>query len=243
MTQEESSVISSLRQLRLEQEQQCIEQARLEQLRARLHAQAVLRESAAAPESARQRQELAKRDALRAADEQRLEREQRERELDIERFRVESELRAKVQLMQLKQEHSIQRLAIERDAKVRRLEGQRVMISSLLGTLLIGAIAVWGLLIGPQFRNREGLVRQLTLAHAAARNELQQQRTKHEAQISDLESRNRDLQSQLAVKQAKSLSTVEPRQGAKPPHPIRPEKPVRKQTACDAGDPLCGDLG
>lgn len=116
MTQEEDSMLSSIRQLRLEQGQRSREQARLAHLGKNEHARELPLAEAARAAAARLQQTEPKGDA------QRLEHEQQDRQLELER----AELSAKLRLMQLEQQ-SLQRLALQRDAKVRSFEGQRAM--------------------------------------------------------------------------------------------------------------------
>jgi hypothetical protein len=244
MAREESSVMSSLQDLMTEEDRRRTEQVALAHRRKLEQVREVLEQQTRRSEEERQRSEAAKREALARAARERAEHERREREthLDAERLRADLELRAKVTLMQTEQQQELERLALVRDRRVSQLEGQRWMLASLLGTLLIGLTLVYALVIRTQANRMEQTIAQLTTENFAMRTEQKLERNRLEARIVDFETQVSALRAELATARS-NVARAEPGRGAKPAAPARMKPPVAPKPICDDNDPLCGRLG
>jgi hypothetical protein len=140
----------------------------------------------------------------------------------------------------LQQEQQRARLALQRDRQLTRVEGHRILLSALLGTLLIGAVLLYGLLLLPEDQRREQMVAQLNQANA-------EQRSGHERERDQLESRIAALQSELgqvraqrdAARRPPAPRETTPQRGGPP----RPQQSATAEKPCvNDNDPLCFSL-
>ncbi len=245
MARQESSVMSSLQQLIGDEDQRRAEQIALAHRRKLEQERELLEQERRRAEQEQRRSKAAKREAERQSDEERAEHERKEREriLEFERVRGELELRARVTVMQTEQQHELERLAIARDGRVARLEGQRLMVSALLGTMLAGAVLLYFAVMVPGSRRQEQLVAQLTQGKLTQRDERERERAREDAKVLELESLVARLHSELKAARQK-LAEREPK---KDPRVVASptgggSRPVKVETCTNPNDPLCGNL-
>lgn len=244
MNREESSVMSSLQQLIVDEDQRRAEQIALAHRRKLEQERELFEQEKRRAELERQRAEAAKCEAQRraAADRAEFERQERERAFELERVRSELDLRAKVTVMQTEQQHELERLAVIRDQRVTSLEGQRLMVSALLGTIVVGLVLTYVAVVRPELqRERQNVVR-LTQGALEQQAERDRETGRMSSQIRELQNQVADLDAKLRGAQ-RALAEREPKrkhETVTSPPGVRP-RPT-PETCTDPNDPLCGSL-
>jgi hypothetical protein len=241
MAREDSSVMSSLQQLMADQEQRRTEQIVLSHRRKLEQDREQLEQEARRAELAQRRAEDAKHEVLQRAAQQRAEQErlERDRAFELERVRGELALRAKATVMEIEQQQELARLAIVRDARLAQVEGQRLVLGAMLGTLVVGSALLYALVLRPEAQRQGQVIEQLGQANA-------EQRSGHERERSQLAERIAELESQLTSTQIaleKSLRHA-PTSEPKPAHAPKATRsvPAPPPPCVDDNDPLCGNL-
>jgi hypothetical protein len=245
MTREESSVMSSLQQLMVEEDRRRAEQIALAHRRKLEQERELLEQEQRRAEYEQRRSEAAKRQALQRAAEDRAEHERQELErvVELERVRSELEQRTRVAVRQTDQRHELERLAILRDRQVARLEGQRLMISALLGTLLAGSALLYVALIRPESKRQERLVSQLNQASLTQQAERDRERERLDSKILDLQDVVTQLNSELKEANLKlSQRETKKNSGVVPPPTGGGHRRVKSEICTNPNDPLCGNL-
>lgn len=244
MSRVESSVMTSLQQLMVEEEERRAEQV----IRARLLKQeqerTMFEEQARRAEAAQKRAEIAAREVIERdwANRAEAERVEGERIAHLERVRSNLELEAKLALMKAEQQQEVERLTILRDARTRALEGQRGLLAGLLVTLLIGSFGIYLLILRPTLKRERAQLDDLTRIQTELRHDREQYRIRAAQKISELKdeiamsgSKVEQLKRELLI-----AKTAQPKPGKRPvgPTPSQPKQPIN-QCTCNKADPLC----
>jgi len=245
MAREESSVMSSLQQLMVDEEQRRAEQVKLAYRRKLEQERKHFEQEQRRAEKEQQRAEAAKHLALQQAAGERAERElqARERSFELERVRSDLELRTRATIMQTEQQHELERLQIARGQRVAKLEGQRIIISTLLGTTSVGLLALYIAIVRPESKRQLEAIAHLTQVTREQHDEHDSARKQFESKIQILESHVTLLESKL---KGATKVTTEPSSrnhssnDSRAPNTLRPA--VKAETCIDDNDPLCGNL-
>jgi hypothetical protein len=238
MAREESSVTSSLQQLMVEEDQRRAEQVALAHRRKLEQDRELLEQRRRNAEQAeRETRETALQASVERAERERLD---RERVADLERVRSDLELRAKTAVMQLEQQHELERLALQRDRRLARVEGHRMVLSALLATLLVGALLLYGLLLLPESQRRDQTVAQLSRANAEQRSTGERERNQFELRIAGLRTELDQVKAQFDEAR-QSLAVCAARRQPVVPSRQRSAAPAEQPCVSD-NDPLCGNL-
>jgi hypothetical protein len=244
MAHGESSVMTSLQQLMVQEEERRKEQVyrahRLKQEQERL----LFEEQARRAEEAQKRAESAAQSLLESESRSRAEavRLEGERSAYLERVRANLELEAKLAVMKSEQQAELERLSILRDANVRRLEGQRGLFVALLSTVLLGSLGVYFLILRP------ASVREATERHELSRTFEERrlgylrEREGYDRRIAVLELEateriRRITQLEKELQATKTGTNQRGRPGGRPPPTGLTQPP--KPCGCDKTDPLC----
>lgn len=243
MSRTESSVSASIAQLVAEDEERRKERVqranehRMQQQRLVVEAQARL------AQEAQGRAELAAR-AIQEQSSRETEEQYRralEERLLLERTRIEAEQAARTATQRLEHQQEMERLALQRDARVRALEGQRGLLLGGLLTLLVGVLVLYGGLIAPAKQRLQQSLKDEANAHRAERLSLE------DGQAA-LRGRLRDAATIVATKDAElralRLALERASKEARGPtsHPVNAQgggRPSQPACHCDRNDPLC----
>lgn len=248
MARDDTSVATSIQQILEEEDRRRAEQVRLAYQRKLEEERVVAAERKRREAGEREQVETARREEERKAGELRRDREQQEtaRLAELERIRVEAELRAKVTLMGTEQQHELERLTLVRDQRVIQLEGQRILLGALLGTLTLGALALYLFVLSPHAARQTLAIAQLEQEKRLVLDERQRERNSLEQRLSESEAQHARVLSELQQAQAQLRARPPehtPSTGTTGPQrlPVRPPRP--RNSGCDPHDPLCDDLG
>lgn len=244
MSRGESSVMTSLQQLMVQEEERRKEQVfrahRLKQEQERRH----FEEQAKRAEEAQNRAENAARSLLEGESRLRAEaaRVEGERIAYLERVRANLELEAKLAVMKAEQQTELERLALLRDDKVRRLEGQRGLLVALLSTLLLGSLGGYIGILRPANRREETARHELARTLVSQRQEQRREREGYvrrstELELEVTENVRRIAQLEKELQASKSGTNQRGRPGARRPSTVITQLP--KKCDCDKADPLC----
>jgi colicin import membrane protein len=234
---QETSVLFSLKQLQVleeqrmrEEEQAAAERAMVERIAreeaARIAAEAVERQAREAAErkareETRKREEAARLEALRLA--------------EIERARVEVETQARLEMMRNAEAHEKALVALREDKKKKRL--QRALLSSVVSAVvLIGGGA--GLYFGKIKPESEERLR----SQAAEINALDEETSKLRNKLDQNGKRIQDVEARLAEATSKTPEPAAPPEPpTRPQHKLPPKQPDTKtpKGQCMPGDPGC----
>jgi hypothetical protein len=244
MTRTESSVSVSVQALLDAEEHRRAEQVIVANRLKQEHERRAFEESARRANEAKLRAEAALAEMRQQAqcDREQAERLDRERSAHLERTRAELELSTKAALLRLEQQNELERLALQRDVRLRRLEGQRAMLIALLVTTAIGAATIYGGVLRPgRLRLEADITRSLRLGEES-RAEAERERGRLRATIAEhaqaeeaLRQRIADLSQSLAAHRKPALERANP--GARVPFERRPVAP--SACTCSKVDPLC----
>jgi hypothetical protein len=243
MSRTESSVSLSVQSLIEAEERRRTEQIllanRLKQEQERLASE----ESVRRANEAQMRAEAALAEVQRRArlDRAESERLELERVAHLERTRAEIELGTKTALLRLEQQQELERLTLQRDARVRRLEGVRSILGALLVTTLLGAGAIYGMVLRPGRASLEA-----DLAHALQigedhRIETARERTRLQATIAEQAQVAEELRRRVAeLEQLARTPTVSDHRQEHSRGPALRNRPVAPPACtCAKADPLC----
>lgn len=241
---EESSVATSLQLLLIQEEERRAEQVilahRRKQEQERLHAEA----QAQRAEAARNRAEAAAREVSEHTERERDEaaRNERERALVLERARGDIELQTKLTLMKTEQQHEMERLALQRDGRVRALEGQRGMLVAALGTVTLGVVLLYVALLSPESRRQAVALTELDQRLGELRRRATEELHSRDRRVSEL-TRTLAERDGMLDKLRQDLKAAGEQRKTKPTVGRAPIERVDPRPAplcpCDKTDPLC----
>jgi colicin import membrane protein len=244
MAAQETSALFSLSELmRLEQNRIAEEE---EQRKAR-----VLAEETARREAQRLAREQ-ERVRLKLEDDRRRDEGEREREhavrleairhAELERIRVDTEQRARLEALSAQQQHEQKLMALATDAGKKKLSRALRWTLGLSAALIVGAVALYFGRLRPETKNQVQSFESL----------LQEQRQKSEATQRSLDRQNdkiRELEERIRKEREQNLVPAKPDTETRKKVPSVPVAPNRRDgksgtdcTCVDPHDPLCGCL-
>lgn len=242
MAREENSVMSSLNQLLVDEQQRRTEQILVARQRKLQQEREVLEQQVRESEEARLRSERITREANERLANERAEQTRLEqtRQLELERIKSDLELGSRVALINLEQQHELERLAFQRDRRVARLEGQRGLLIALFGTMLFGLVVTYLLVFRPGTLRQEQIITSLSHAATNQRSEFERERERFVARLAERDATVVELKRLLD--EARRTPAAVPEQATRTVASKR-KKVVSKQVPiCNENDPLCGTL-
>jgi len=243
MSRTEGSVSVSIQQLLAQEKERRAEQVYLAHRLMKEQERLAMEEVAARAEAAQKRaeaaaRELRQRSLSEAAEQQRLD---TERQLVLERTRVDLELQSKTTLLRLQQQQELERLAIVRDVRVRLLEGHRAFLLAGLTTMLVGGCLIYGFALRPAAQRQTAALQELARLN-------DDQRASQKVERDTLDRRLEEQSRVIASKERERSQLLEQitklrNNGSAAKSVIdkstRPPLQVAKKCTCDKSDPLC----